>query len=757
MSSKTTVLRLLFFAGLMVLLLALISSNDRSSGSAKPSRLLASAQQKNESHLKTAYAQLPLSFELNKGQTDPEVKFLSRGNGRTLFLTPSEAVLVLQPPRPEGVQRRGVFKTQRDSLRPEKTSHPAVVRMRFVRANSNPKLTAFDPQPGRSNYFIGSDPKKWRTNVLHYGRVKYEGLYPGVDLVLYGNNRQLEYDLVLAPGVDPGKVELSFEGAKRLHVKKNGDLVLDTGYGRIVQQLPVVYQEMKGGRKKLEGAYVLRANSHVGFRVAAHDRSKFLIIDPTLVYSTYLGGAHVDYANSIAVDDYGNAYVIGTTTSTDFPTAAALQAVHAGGRSMFDAFVSKLNASGSELVYSTYLGGKGDDNGGGIAVDDSGYAYVSGVTDSTDFPTTVGAIQTTNAGYGDAFVSKLDASGSALVYSTYLGGSSNDGAGLIAVDRSRSVYVAGGTSSKDFPTTAGVLQAHLNGDGTMADAFVSKLDASGSALVYSTYLGGSGSDWADAITVDSFGKAYVTGTTFSTDFPTTVGAIQTAYAGNGDGFVSKLNASGSALIYSTYLGGADADYAYGIAVGDFGNAYVAGVTQSTDFPTVAPLQGTHGGGIEDAFVSKLNVKGSALIYSTYLGGTDWDDAFAIAVDNSGNAYVTGQTASTDFPTTRNALQLTNAGGADVFISKISVSGSALLYSTYLGGEEGDDWGGGIALDCARNVYVAGSGASDFPTSTGAFQVTNAGLEDAFALKLGGKGRGFQHCPTREMHRHHFGP
>ena len=442
------------------------------------------------------------------------------------------------------------------------------------------------------------------------------------------------------------------------------------------------------------------------------------------------------------MDTAGNAYVTGfttgfTTSTPYFPTTAgAYQTTFGGGYD--DAFVTKLNPTGTALVYSTYLGGTSYDTGTGIAVDTAGNAYVTGTTGSADFPTTLGAYQTTYGGYDDAFVTKLNPTGTALVYSTYLGGTSYDTGTGIAVDTAGNAYVTGTTGSADFPTTLGAYQTTYGGNG---DAFVTKLNPTGTALVYSTYLGGTSDDVGYGIAVDTAGNAYVTGytTSYTTSpyFPTTAGAYQTSFGGGyDDAFVTKLNPTGTALVYSTYLGGTSDDVGYGIAVDTAGDAYVAGYTTSP-FPTTAgAYQTTFGGGYDDAFVTKLNPTGTALVYSTYLGGTSYDTGTGIAVDTAGNAYVTGTTGSADFPTTLGAYQTTYGGNGDAFVTKLNPMGTALVYSTYLGGT-GNEVGYGIAVDTAGNAYVTGftTSTTDFPTTAGAYQTSFGGGDDAFVAKF----------------------
>ena len=463
--------------------------------------------------------------------------------------------------------------------------------MKLIDANPTPRVTGIEELSGRSNYFIGNDPAKWRTNVPTYSKVEYRDVYPGVSLVYYGNQQQLEYDLVVAPGADPSTIGLSFVGADRLEVDGDGDLVLHTAAGTIRQRKPVIYQEISGVRKEISGGYVFKGEHQVGFKVAAYDASQPLVIDPVLSYSTYLGGSADDQGLGIAVDAAGNTYVTGATNSTNFPkTAGVFDTTFGGGicfgSSCLDVFVTKLDPTGSALLYSTYLGGTGNDIGFGIAVDGAGNAYVTGFTNSSNFPTTAGAFQTSFGGFDDAFVTKLDPTGSVLLYSTYLRGSGFDFGNGIAVDATGNAYVTGTTLSTDFPTTPGAFQPARRG-GVGADAFVTKLNPTGSALVYSTFLGGTGGNFGSAIAVDTAGSAYVAGGTTATNFPTTVGAFQTSFGGNRRAFVTKLDPNGAALVYSTFLARTGSDNGSAIAVDAAGSAYVTGATGSIDFPTTA--------------------------------------------------------------------------------------------------------------------------------------------------------------------------
>jgi Beta-propeller repeat len=616
--------------------------------------------------LADSYGKLPLTFELNNGQTDPQVKFLSRGHGYVLFLTSDGAVLGLQNNNPPG---RG--ENMKEANAPA-SSHPGgtqnlvstTLRMKLVNANRALRISGLEPQPGRSNYLRGNDPAKWRTQIANYSRVRYQDAYPGIDLIYYGNPQQLEYDFVVSPGADPRAITLNFatddetarsHGAVPLRLDRNGDLIASLGDSEVRLLRPVVYQlDLPTPRQTTEQAvapalrnavdahWILKDKGEVGFGIGAYDPKRPLIIDPALNYSTYLSGSSASNAYSVAVDSSGNAYVTGSTLSTDFPTRTPFQNTNHG---KYDAFVAKLNSTGTGLVYSTYLGGHGTDYAFGIAVDAAGSAYVAGTTGSSDFPTTVGAFQpkcggsgTACKGVADAFVTKLDPNGSVLSYSTYLGGTGDDRGYAIALDRAGNAYVTGKTSSQDFPTTPGSFQTTLKGT---TNVFVAALNSTGSGLVYSTYLGGSASDQANAIAVDASGDAYVAGSTTSADFPTTPGAFQTSRLGPANAFVTQVNATGNALQYSTYLGGSNTDVAWGIKVDASGNAVAVGQTLSADFPTTpGAFQTTCGGGCltNNAFVTEINATGSTLNYSTFLGGSAEQEAFAVALERAAGGY-----------------------------------------------------------------------------------------------------------------------
>jgi hypothetical protein len=695
------------------------------------------------------HSQLPLRFEANHGQTDSRVMFVSQGDGYGLFLTRSEAVLALSKPSTGEDRPRPLTTVDGFSpLRPQ--SAQAALRMKIVGASAATKLEGLDELPGRTNYFIGNNRKKWRTDVPAYARVQYKNAYPGINIIYYGRPDRLEYDFAVAPGADPAVIKLAYKGARSVRVDARGDLVLDTGVGEVRQLKPAVYQEVGGARRAVSGGYVLKGKHLVGFQIGPYDKGKALIIDPVLAYSTYLGGSGFDVGVGIAVDSSGNAYVTGSTGSIDFPvTSSGLRTVYAGGTR--SAYVAKLNPSGSALIYSTYLGGSMFDGGTGISVDSVGNAYVVGFTQSVDFPT-ANALQPALRGVQDAFVAKLNPSGSALVYSTYLGGSNSvlpeSGGAGIAVDSSGNAYVTGSTNTFDFPTVNPLQPAFgdaSNPAGSIeSDAFVAKLNPSGSALVYSTYLGGNRLDTGSGIAVDSAGYAYVIGTTFSRNFPV-VNALQPLPGGSAfdcstgniqctiDAYVAKLNPAGSALVYSTYLGGSGDEQGRGIAVDSSGNVYVTGQTNSHDFPTANAFQAGNAGG-DDAFVAKINSSGTSLTYSTYLGGGGFDSGARIALDSSGDAYVVGVTRSTNFPVV-SPLQATLRGPTDAFVTKFNATGTMLFYSTYFGGS-GTDGGINIAVDSAGSAYIVGNtNSADLPLSGPLQSSFGGGLLDAFVAKI----------------------
>jgi hypothetical protein len=665
-------------------------------------------------------------FEPNQGQAEAAVRFLARGRGYGLFLTPTEAVLVLAP------ATRGPFRSASAAL-----TEPLVVRMRLLGADAGATIAGAEPLSGRSHYLLGQ-ADGWQRAVPAFERVRYTDVYPGISLVFYGTERQLEYDFIVAPGANPDDVALVFEGVDRLQVDSAGDLVLATGAGDLRLRRPVIYQEVDGERRPVDGGYVVDGH-RVRFRLAAWDPARPLVIDPILAYSTFLGGSSTDQGLGITVDASGNAYVTGSTISSNFPVSSPFQAARRG---VTDAFVTKLDSTGS-LVFSTFLGGSGDDAGNAIAVDGSGNVLVAGTTTSGNFPVQGAApfapFQATLRGGNDAFVAKLAPTGGSLVYSTYLGSNTDDFGTGIAVDVLGNAYVTGSTQSASFPNNGAV--TCLGTKSTGDDAFVAKLDPSGvmadglgTPTGYCRFLGGPGVDSGEGIVADASGNVWVVGSTTSTDIGIAGAAqgspVQATAGGQTDGFIGKLGPTG-ALVYLTFLGGSGDDFALGVAVDAAGNAYVTGSTDSPDFPTQLPLQ-QFIAGADDAFVAKVNPAGSALVFSTYLGGTADDVGNAIGVHlGDSSVYVAGSTKSVDFPTVA-PIQPGLGGRLDAFVTRLNPAGGTLLFSTYLGGA-GDDVAQAIAVDQGL-VYITGStNSATFPTA--APIQGPAGLLDAFVTQI----------------------
>ncbi len=695
-----------------------------------------------------------MSFEANHGQTDESAEFIARGPGYTLFLNSTEAIFALK--------RDGKSVRSNQSAIIHNQGPQSAIRLKLLGASASSAAEAIDPLPGHSNYFIGNDPRRWRTDVPNYSRVRYRDVYPGVDVVYYGAQRRLEYDFVIAPHSDPQWINLSFEGADEIELDEQGDLLVGAGGEQMRMRKPVVYQETNGERRSVEGHYAIRnhpqemaairnpqsaiRNPTVGFQIGDYDANQALIIDPIVDYSTFFGGSATDIAYGIAVDEQGNAYITGQTSSPNFPTKNPLEAALSGAN---DAFVMKLNAQGNTVVFSTYIGGRNPgDRGWAIAVDRAGNVYFTGETTSLNFPT-VNAAQPNYRGGIDVFAAKLSNDGAVLLYSTYLGGSLPEVAHSIAVDRFDNAYITGRVESLNFPTK-NPLQSSLRGQ---RDAFVTKFSADGE-IIFSTYLGGepataSGRDEEAGfgIALDALSNIYITGFTSSPNFPL-VNPIRRDFGGVEDAFVTKLNPAGSAIVYSTYLGGLRVDEGRGIAVDGQGAAYVTGYTLSSDFPHVNALQPLYGGS-GDAFVTKLNAAGTALIYSTFLGGSgvensglasDITPSCAITVDSLGNAYVTGRTDSPNFPVVR-AIQSQLRGDNDAFVAKLDPAGSALIFSTLWGstftGLTGfDERGLSIAIDRNGSVYITGQMLkSDFPTFSAVQRDYGGGLSDAFITKI----------------------
>ncbi len=690
---------------------------------------------------------LPLTFEVNRGQVDPQVRFVSRGKGYTAFLTVGGLVLALHS-NPVATEQPATGTAS------SKMPPPATLQFNFLGANRNSVVVGEDPLSGRVNYFIGRDPSKWHINVPTYGRVRYKNVYPGIDLLYYGNHRRLEYDFVISPGADASKIQFQILGAKQIDLDTDGNLLLQTSGGQLHFASPAIYQESNGTRVPVSGAYVVKDATHIGFQVSPYDQSKPLVIDPVLMYSTYLGGSGNDQPAGIAVDSLGNVYVAGFTDSLDFPLAT-LGSLPAGPH----VFVAKLDPTGSNLIYADYIGGNSQDYGYALVLDSSNEVYVTGSTASSDFPL-VNPYQGTYPGSFNGFLSKVSADGSSLLYSTYLGGNGSDSPSGIAIDSASDVLVAGNTTSTNFPV-ASAYQATASpnqGNNYGQYGFLTKFSPDGSYLVYSTYFAGDSNVayncggtpcWPspysaiNGIAVDGSGNAYVTGDTNTYNFPTTSGAYSTTDSTQqlnaNVGFVSKFSSAGS-LTYSTYLYESSGILSNlnAIAVDGDGSAYITGGAYSDGtFPITAtgicdPSVYTTACGY--AFVTKLDPTGAQLVYSTFLGPNNSGNPRAIAVDANKNAYVVASATSSSFSLV-NGIE-PYSGGSDLLLVEIDPLASTEIFATYLGASL-DEYAAGIAVDPNGNIYVDGTtDSSDLPVMQNAFQPLFGGNTDAFVMKIG---------------------
>jgi hypothetical protein len=668
---------------------------------------------------------LPLAFEPNVGQTNAapgdNVRYLARSPGATVFLTDSQAVFALDvPPAASGT---GAL--------------PAAFRMQFSGASAAPRLVPDQQLTSRTNYFSGQGPSQWLTDVANYSRVTYQNLYPGIDLAFSGSGsggRQIEYALTVAPGASLSAVQLTFPDATAMHVDTQGDLVVQTAVGQLVEQPPTFFQTTGASQAAVSGQYVLTGLNQVGFQAGSYNTALPLFIDPTLSFSTYLGGSNNDYAYGVAAGADGSIYVTGSTGSTNFPVQYPYSTGSSPTNAVPDAFVTRYAPGGSSVIFSTYLGGSGLDIGNAIAVDATGNIAVVGKTLSLNFPTTSGAFQTSRPSAVSGFFTELDATGDALVYSTYFGGGTVGAtATAVAVDNQGYVYVAG-SDGAGFPTTTGAFQTAVGGtlDNPATNVILAKFNPlPNTPLVYGTYLGGSTSDTAAGIAVDPAGDAFLTGQATSTDFPLQ-SAFQTTLKGTSDAFVTEFNPAGSALVYSSYLGGTGADNGNAIALDTSGDAFVTGAAAS-GFPVVGSTATAFQGGTSDAFVAEV-AAGGTLAYSSCIGGSGADTGYGIGVDLAGNLVLTGQTASTNFPVV-NALpnESSLSGTSDAFIVQMTPA-AGLLTSSYLGGS-GADAGTAAAVDLAGNGYFAGwTGSTNFPTA-GPLQGGLAGGTDAFVSEV----------------------
>ena len=679
------------------------------------SRIAATGKTVSPSAGRPSLIERPLSFEPNVGQANERAQFLVRSPGVTTFIASRGSSFAIDVKRTDDPMGPSDIAARQ----PQASHPPALFELELVGASETSKAMGFDELPGKVNYFIGNRPSAWRTNVPTYAKVKLADVYPGIDCVYYGTEGQLEYDFVVGAGADPDQVRLRFRGIEKLDLDETGNLIIQVAGQKIRQLRPSVYQEVDGRRRPLGARYILAQANEVAFRIERYETARPLVIDPVLLYSTYLGGSGREQLGGVAVDRFGNIYIAGTTSSIDFPLANPFQADPPSYR---HAFLTKLNPAGSALVYSTYFGGDAETNSVGVALDPNANPVIAGSTTSIDLPM-VNAFQP-NLGGGacfmgrcwDAYLAKFAENGSSLIFSTYLGGTGDDYGTSVASDSQGNTSIVGVTSARDFPTVR-ALQADRAG---AADAFVAKLDPSGSPR-FSTYLGGSADDSARAVATDATGNVYLTGATASEDFPT-ARALQPSLLGNQDAFVSKINPDGSALVYSTYLGGRGSDSGEGISVDAQGNAYLTGKTTSGDYPTAYAMEPSPAG----AFVSKLNADGSALVYSTYLGGNDFSDwGRSIAVDGSGNAHVAGF---------RRILTGQAIYQSRLFATALNREGRSLWFY-FSPQSDSDDIADAVATDSIGNTYVAGhSTSTNYPTAA-PFQSTRIGVQNAVLTKI----------------------
>ena len=688
---------------------------------------------------------LPVLFIENRGQMDSSVEYFIKTPLNNFYLTQ------------EGITFQSFIRTPDPSQRPQhipqsnQASKGSIkgenIQIVFQGKNSSTQICGLEKARTRFNFFLGNDSSEWTADVPSFKKVLYRDLYPSIDMIVSAEEGNLKLEYRIRPGGNVSDIQLRYEGISKLELNHHGDLLIGTEIGQFVEDRPLSYQERLGQRTEIKCDFVIESENSIRFETGPYERNTELVIDPVLRYSTFLGGSDEELGWVVAVDDYGQAYVTGETYSLDFPTTVgSFDRTFSGDG---DIFVFKIDSSGSNLLYSTFLGGANDHPDGvegadGIAVDSAGNVYLTGWTSATDFPTTPGAFDSSFNGGGpefqvDAFVTKIDSSGSSLIFSTYLGGERDEWGNGLAIDDSSNVYVVGVTYSTNFPTTTAVFDRSHNGG--VGDAFVTKLNPTGTGLTYSTFIGGSEWEEGGSIAVDSEGKAYISGYTESSDFPVTPGALSTNFnGGDSDGFVSKLSVDGSSLVYSTFLGGSgedgcDLDGGDGILVDPQGNVYVSGETKSSNFPATLGVFDTTFNGRWDGFVTKLNPDASGIVFSTFLGGSHNDRCSGIVAGPGGGVFVIGDTESPDFPVTPDALDGSYNGKQDVFAAQLNSSGTQLIYSTYIGGQDIDECDG-LALDRTGGLYVTGwTKSADFPTTAGAFDTSQNGDVDVFVLKI----------------------
>ena len=674
-----------------------------------------------------------LVFIENKGQWDEEVMFLAKTNGMNAWITKNGIMYDFYTIKSEKKNKAGdeILNSMPDVDEVEDfTMQRHVVNMAF-KGSKNSMVRGTIQKSGYYNYFIGNDESKWARKVRLYKEVNMENIYEGVDARLYFEKGRVRYDLIVTENADISQMKMEFEGQEELFVNENGELLIQTSLGTVEHRNIFAYQEIDGKKKEVECMFKIE-NGRVEFKVGNYNTNKPLVIDP-LVYSTFLGGSYHDYGRCIAVDANGCAYVTGYTTSSNYPTKTGAYDDSYNGS--YDIFITKLSADGTSLQYSTFIGGSYRDVGYGIEVDENGCAYITGYTQSTNYPTTSGTFDGSHNGNEDSYVTKLSSDGTVLVYSTFLGGGSKDVGLGITVNENGYAFVTGYTASYNYPVTPGAFDVFHDWNW---DTFVTKISTDGTSQVYSTFLGGNGEDAGRGIAVDKNGCAYISGWTKSSNFPTTSGAYDESYNGSQDGFATKISTNGNALVYSTYLGGNNTEKPYDIALDNNGCAYVTGETTSSDFPTTTGAFDESYNGGNDCFVTKFSSSGGSTIFSTYIGGSSADVPHSISVDAIECTYIAGHTYSIDYPVSLGAYNENHNGGyCDAFITKLSALGNSNVYSSYLGSDSYDN---SIFMDIDDNncAYLTGqtySYYSDFPTTTGAFDESYNGGYDCFVSKL----------------------
>ena len=674
----------------------------------------------------------PLAFTENRGQWGNKTLFKADAGGATFYFCRDEVAYLFVRDTDEleesPIDPLWAGHGMPDDMlpgfdRPRYKKEALIIRAQFVDANPNPEIVGEDRLPHNCNYFYGNDPTKWRTDVPNYSAITYKDIWPGIDLKYHGNGEGMKYDFIVNPGADISQIRIRYEGVNELSISNSGDLQAQTRFGLIHENIPEIYQKRNGARESISGLYRLIEPGVFGFAAENYDPSVALVIDPELVYSTYLGGSLGEGGNAIVIDDIGAAYIAGWTQSHDFPMMGPYDGSHNG---VDDIFLAKLSTMGNALEYCTYLGGNLYDHAKGIAIDLDGNAVIAGGTSSIDFPTANAYDESYNGGNWDAFVTKLSTEGNELIYSTFLGGNGTEQCLNLDIDELNNIYLIGWTMSADFP----LVNPYDASIGGRRDAFAAKLSSDGDSLIWSTFLGGSANDYGYGIAPDRSGISYIAGITSSSDFPM-VNAYDPCLSGGSDAFIAKLGVNCDSIYFSTFLGGASADGGMAIAVNDAGNAFVAGITYSPDFPLVNPIDSSYNGAY-DAFIVKFASDGLTLAYSSLWGGSQDDVVREMDVNAYGEAYISGLTYSPDFPTV-NAYQADQDSG-DAFVTKISPSGTSIVYSTYLGGND-LDYCRGIAIDNLGNAYLTGFTCSDDFPLLNAYQVQQV-YGDAFITKIG---------------------